>query len=177
MFLVRSVSNRLAWSWASATRAAFVLLALCGIVALASPAQARIFIGVGVPFYAPPVVIPGPYYYPPYYYGPPAVYAPQGNNFSYTPPQAQPQGQPQNLAPPQGYAPPPPGYPQQPSYSPGGYTPTGGYTPSMGGGGSDATAQSCRAGAYVCPLVEDTPLGGACTCPGHNGQQIRGQAN
>jgi hypothetical protein len=157
-------------------RAAFGLLALCGLVAMANPAQARIFIGLGIPFYAPPVVIPGPYYYPPYYYGPPAVYAPQGNNFSYTPPQAQPQGQPQNLAPPRGYSP-PPGYPQQQGYGPGGYTPTGGYTPSMGSGASDAGAQSCRAGAYVCPLVEDTPTGGACTCPGHNGQKIKGQAN
>src|SRR5580658_4715830 len=175
MFPTRSVWNR-----TSVLRAAFALLALCGVVAMANPAQARIFIGVGVPFYAPPVVIPGPYYYPQYYYGPPAYYAPQGNNFSYTPPQAQPQGQPpgqpQSLAPSQGYAPPPPGYPQQ-SYGPGGYTPTGGYTPSMGGGGSDGAAQSCRAGAYVCPLVEDTPTGGACSCPGHNGQKIRGQAN
>jgi len=167
MFLMRSAWNRMT---RNRRLAAFVLLALCGALAAANPAQARIFIGLGVPFYGPPVVIPGPYYYPPYYYGPPAVYGPQGNNFSYTPPQAQPQGQPQNLAPPQGYAPPPPGY------GPGGYTPSGGFTPSMGGGASDAGPQSCRAGAYVCPLVEDTPPGGACTCPGHNGQQIRGQA-
>jgi hypothetical protein len=167
------------WNRGSVMRATFGILALCGAVAMATPAQARIFIGFGVPFYAPPVVIPGPYYYPQYYYGPPAVYAPPGNNFSYAPPQAQPQGQsqgqpqgqPQNLAPPQSYAPPPPGY------GPGGYTPTGGYTPSMGAGASDGGAQSCRAGAYVCPLVEDTPTGGACSCPGHNGQKIRGQAD
>ena len=37
--------------------------------------------------------------------------------------------------------------------------------------------QSCRAGAYVCPLVEDTPPGGACACPGHGGQRIRGRAD
>jgi hypothetical protein len=168
MVLMSSVWNR-----GSVMRATFGILALCGVMAMANPAQARIFIGVGVPFYAPSVVIPGPYYYAPapYYYGPPAVYAPQGNSFSYTPPQAQPQGQPQNLAPPQGYAPPPQ------SYGPGGYTPTGGYTPSMGAGASDGGAQSCRAGAYVCPLVEDTPAGGACSCPGHNGQKIRGQAD
>jgi hypothetical protein len=123
------------------------MLALCGV--MAGEAQARVFIGLGVPLFFPPVVVPPPVYYPPYY-GPPVVYAPPGNNFSYTP------GQPQNLAPQQGY------------------TPSGGYAPS---GGSDYSAQSCRAGAYVCPLVQDTPPGGACACPGHDGQRIRGQAN
>ncbi|MGD0433929.1 MAG: hypothetical protein ABSA58_22835, partial [Acetobacteraceae bacterium] len=48
------------------------LLALCGL--MTNAAQARIFIGVGVPLFYPPVV-PAPYYYPPYYappyYGPP----------------------------------------------------------------------------------------------------------
>ena len=127
------------------------LLALCGL--MTNAAQARIFIGVGVPLFYPPVV-PAPYYYPPYYtppyYGPPPGYAPPDGSFSYSPPSSQPQ----NLAPPPGYAP-------------------GGYTPSTGYG----VAQSCQAGAYVCPLVADTPPGGRCSCPGQNGQRIRGQAN
>ena len=121
--------------------------------AMAGEAHARIFIGVGIPLFVPPIYA-APYYYPPYYYAPPSVYAPPGNTFNYTPPSAQPQ----SLAPPR--------------TSSGGYAPSGGYTPSTG-----SAAQSCQAGAYVCPLVEDTPRGGACACPGHNGQQIRGQAN
>jgi len=108
---------------------------------------------VGVPLFYPPVV-PAPYYYPPYYappyYGPPPGYAPPDGSFSYSPPSSQPQ----NLAPPPGYAP-------------------GGYTPSTGYG----VAQSCQTCAYVCPLVADTPPGGRCSCPGQNGQRIRGQAN
>ncbi len=59
----------------SALRSALVVsgLALAGGIALhASPAQARVFVGVGIgaPFYW------GPGYYAPYYYGPPVVYAP-----------------------------------------------------------------------------------------------------
>jgi hypothetical protein len=174
------------------------MLVLCGV--MSGAAQARIFIGVGVPLFFPPVYVPPPAYYPPYY-GPPAAYAPPGNTFSYSPQSSQPpSSQPQSLAPTQGYGPqgygPPPGYPQAgypqsgypqggyPSgnyppggYPPEGYTPSGGYTPSMGSGSSDASVQSCRAGAYVCPLVEDTPPGGACSCPGQDGRRVRGQAN
>lgn len=64
-----------------------VAAALCaGFVGLAaSPASARVFIGIGIPF---PGYYPAPYYYPP----PPPVY--------YAPPP--PQGY---YAPPQGYAP------------------------------------------------------------------------
>lgn len=157
MFMIRS----------SVIRGSLAVLALCGMMGTA--AQARIFIGLGVPLYYPPVVVPQPYYYPPYY-APPQAYAPPPNSFNYTPPPAQPQ----NLAPPQGSAP------------SGGYSPSGGYTPSMGGApvsqgpasvAAAGGAQSCRAGAYVCPLVQDTPPGGNCACPGHDGQQIRGQAN
>jgi hypothetical protein len=126
---------------------ALAVLAVCGLTA--SQAQARVFIGVGVPLFFPPYVAPPPVYYPPYYppayYGPPAAYAPPDGSFSYTPP-----SQPQNLAP-------PPGYGQ--------------------GYGSYGMAQSCQAGAYVCPLVAQTPPGGRCSCPGHDGQRIRGQAN
>ena len=109
------------------------LVALCGLASNA--AQARIFIGVGVPLFFPPVVAPPPAYYPPYYappyYGSP--YYPDSSSFSYAPPQSQPR----SLAPPPGYA-------------PGGYASSAEY----------GAAQSCRAGAYVCPLSrQDTPPG------------------
>jgi hypothetical protein len=138
MFLMRFPTIR-----AFVLRGSLAALALCGV--MAGEAQARIFIGVGVPLFFPPFVVPPPVYYPPYY-GPPMVYAPPGNSFSYVPPSAQPR----NLAPPQGY------------------TPSSAY---------DGGMQSCQAGAYVCPLVQDTPPGGACSCPGHDGQRIRGRAN
>jgi hypothetical protein len=61
----------------------------------ARPASARVFVGIGIPFYGPgfygPGFYPGPYYYPPPAYAPPPVYAP----------------------PPQAYAPPPGGPGQQ----------------------------------------------------------------
>jgi hypothetical protein len=66
-------------------RRATVAVALCAaMVGLAgSPAQARVFIGIGVPFYGPGYYAPPPYYYPPppAYYAPPppAVYAPAQN--------------------------------------------------------------------------------------------------
>jgi hypothetical protein len=78
-------------------RRATVAIALCAtfVGLAASPAHARVFIGVGIPFYGPGFY-PAPYYYPPpAYYPPPVVYAP-----------------PQNFAPPQSYVPPP-------GYSPG----------------------------------------------------------
>jgi len=74
-----------------------VLAALgTGLTGLLMPAaQARVFVGVGVPFY-----VPGPYYYPPpVYYPPPPVY--------YAPP------------PPVTYAP-PPQYSQAPAVAQGG---------------------------------------------------------
>jgi len=155
MFLTRSPRLR-----ASAICGTLSLLILCGLTA--SQAHARVFIGVGVgvPLFYPPYIAPPPAYYPPYYGSP--YYAPPDSSFSYTPP-----SQPQNLAPPQGY--PPQGYPSQ-GYGPGGYAPGGG-NPAYG------MAQSCQAGAYICPLVTDTPPGGRCSCPGHDGQRIRGQAN
>jgi hypothetical protein len=66
-----------------------VALVLCAALAgLASnPAQARVFVGIGIPFYGPGFY-PPPYYYPPpppVYYAPPppVVYAPPQ---AYTPP-------------------------------------------------------------------------------------------
>jgi hypothetical protein len=67
-----------------------VALALCAaLVCLASnPAHARVFVGIGIPFYGPGFY-PPPYYYPPppVYYAPPppVVYAPPQ---AYSPPQA-----------------------------------------------------------------------------------------
>ena len=147
MVLMRSRLTR-----AFAARIFLAAAVLCGT--LGWPALARVYIGLGVPlFFPPPVVVAPPAYYPP-----PAYPAP-GSTFSYTPPSAGPQ----SLAPPRGYA-------------PGGY-----YTPSMGGdpGYADPgySAQSCHAGAYVCPLMEETPPGGSCACPGHGGRRIRGQAD
>jgi hypothetical protein len=64
--------------------AAAVFAALMLLVAV--PAQARVFIGVGIPFYAPGFY-PAPYYYPPpvYYAPPPVVYAPPQQNYSQVP--------------------------------------------------------------------------------------------
>jgi len=65
----------------------------------ASPVQARIFVGVGLPLWVgPPIVMPPPVYYPPYY-APPPGYGAGGTEFSYTPPSAQPKP----LVPPGGY--------------------------------------------------------------------------
>jgi hypothetical protein len=75
-----------------------LLLAVAGV---AAPAQARVFIGIGVPFgvYVPPPAYypPPPVYYapPPPYYAPLPVYAPPPN-YSQAPgysEQAQPSGQ------------------------------------------------------------------------------------
>jgi hypothetical protein len=184
MFLIRSPNCSAPWNWARELRGLVIsdllaTLLLCCV--MAGTAQARVWVGFGFPLFVPPLVVGPPAYYPPYYYGPPpgypppgypqagypqAGYPPSGNTFSYSPPGTQPQ----SLAPPAGYAP-PPGYPPQ-----GGYGASGGYTPSMGGGPMES-AQSCQAGAYVCPLVQDTPPGGPCSCPGHGGNAVRGQAN
>jgi hypothetical protein len=66
-----------------------VAIALCAaFVGLApSPANARVFVGIGVPFFGPGFY-PPPYYYPPpaYYPPPPVMYAPPPQ--VYAPPQA-----------------------------------------------------------------------------------------
>ncbi len=68
-----------------------------------NPAHARVFIGIGVPFYGPRYYPPPIYYPPPVYYPPPPVY--------YAPPPAV-------YAPPQTYSPvPPPGGGRQTCYA------------------------------------------------------------
>ncbi len=155
MFLMRSPRLR-----TSLIHCSLAVLALCGV--MAGAAQARVFIGFGGPVFFPPFVVAPPYYaapsYPPYY-APPAVYAPPGDTFSYTPDGNYPPGG--------NYT--PGGQPRSLAAPPGGYISSRAYD----GGG----ARSCLAGAYVCPLVEDTPPGAACSCPGHDGQRIRGQAD
>lgn len=77
-------------------RQATVAMALCAAMVglTASPAHARVFVGIGIPFYGPGFY-PPPVYYPPpppvYYAPPPVVYAPPQ---TYTPPPAvEPSGQ------------------------------------------------------------------------------------
>ena len=120
MFLVRSPRRRTTELMPSVMRVLLVALLLCGV--MAGAAQARIWVGVGIPLFVPPVVVGPPAYYPPYYYGPPGGYPPAGNTFSYTP-----GAQPQSLAPPNGYGP-QGGYPPPPGYAPG-YPPPPGYAP------------------------------------------------
>jgi hypothetical protein len=83
-------------------RRAIVAIALCvpGLGLAPSPASARVFVGIGVPFF-------GPGFYPPPYYYPPPVYYPPPPPVVYAPP-------PQVYAPPpQVYAPPPQVYAPQ----------------------------------------------------------------
>jgi hypothetical protein len=55
------------------------LLCACVLGVVSRPAAARVFIGVGIPFFGPGYYGPPPVYYPPpplYYAPPPVVYAP-----------------------------------------------------------------------------------------------------
>jgi hypothetical protein len=127
---------------AVALSAAFVGLA-------ARPADARVFIGIGIPF---PGFYPGPYYYPP----PPVYYPP--------PP-------PVVYAPPQVYTPSPQAYTPGPqAYTPGPQA----YTP---GPQAYGAGQACYAGPYVCPMDRPVASGGSCYCPGNGGQRVWGRAN
>lgn len=116
-----------------ALRPLAIATAIAAVVAassvIAPPAQARVFVGIGIPLFAPF------YYPPPVYYPPPPVYYPP---------------------PPVVYAPPPPAFSPAP--------------PQPGG-------QSCYAGPYVCPMDRPAGSGGACYCPGNNGQRVWGRAN
>jgi hypothetical protein len=68
-------------------RRTIVTVTLCAaMVGLAgSPAHARVFVGIGIPFYGPGFYGPG-YYPPPAYYPPPPVYYPPPPAY-YAPPQ------------------------------------------------------------------------------------------
>ncbi len=68
------------WKVAAILRRTAVAVILCGaLVGLSGPsAEARVFVGIGIPFYGPGFY-PPPVYYPPppvYYPPPPVVYAP-----------------------------------------------------------------------------------------------------
>jgi hypothetical protein len=70
---------------------AVALFAAC-IGLAAHPANARVFVGIGIPF---PGFYPAPYYYPPppvYYPPPPVVYAPPPQVYAPPPPIAMPTG-------------------------------------------------------------------------------------
>jgi len=56
-----------------AVAAALALSGLTLAAGFTSPAQARVFVAVGVPF-GVPFYYPGPYAYPPAYYAPPVYY-------------------------------------------------------------------------------------------------------
>jgi XYPPX repeat (two copies) len=162
--------------------ARLVLAALAALSIGATRAEARVWVGVGVPlYYGPPVYVPPPVYYPPpvIYAPPPGYYGPPpGSTFNYTPPSAMPQSYPPQGYAPQGYPPsgyPPSGYPPPGYGAPRGVTPQS-YTPSMGNGPTNLNL-SCHAGIYTCPLVEDTPPGGQCACPNEKGGTIAGRAS
>lgn len=87
---------------------------------------------------------------PPYYYYPPPAY--------YAPPP------PAYYPPPSGYDSPDPGYITQ--------VPSAAGTPAPSG----ASAQSCNAGPYVCPMEVPVPSGARCYCPGNSGQRVYGSA-
>ena len=77
--------------------------------------------------------------------------------------------------PPPVYVYPAPVYPPPPAY----YAPPPppGYVPYQPGAPSSVTAQSCYAGAYVCPMETPVSPGSACYCTGSNGVRVWGSAN
>ena len=81
MFVMRSPSR-----WAPGLmRLSLAALLLCG--AMVGAAQARIWVGVGIPLFVSSRRRSGRRHITRrrYYYGPPAGYPPPGNTFSYTP--------------------------------------------------------------------------------------------
>lgn len=138
-----------------------IALTLSVLAALASPAAARGYVGVGVgiPFYGPPVYAVPPAYYapPPVYLAPPVYVAPQ----SYAPPTYAPQG----------YAPPMP----QSQLPPGFIAPPGFNAPSAGMYPGAAPPQNCEAGAYRCPMERPSSPGSSCWCSGNQGQRVYGE--
>jgi hypothetical protein len=77
-------------------RTAIALTLFATVMGLAgSPAQARVFVGIGIPFFGPGYYPPPAYYPPPpmYYPPPPVVYAPPQNYTPAPPPMASGGGQ------------------------------------------------------------------------------------
>ena len=147
-----------------------VVALVLAMLALATPAAARVVFGVGVgmppgmhmyggPVYGPP---PWGHYRPHVYPGPPVYIAP-----------------PLYAAPPVYLAPPlyavPPGYvaPQVEPYPPPGFIAPPGFSTPAGPG--VAQAQYCDAGPYRCPMEQPSTPGAGCYCPGNNGQRVTGQ--
>jgi hypothetical protein len=64
-------------------------------------------------------------------------------------------------------------YAPPPYYPPPAYYPPQAYSQTPIGGG----AQSCYAGAYVCPMDRPVATGAGCYCLGNDGQRVEGRAN
>ena len=149
----------------SAACALLTLLALCGV--MTGAAQARIFIGIGVPLFFPPVYVPPPVYYPPIMVRrrstrPQATRSPTRRRRR-SRRASRHRGAMGRKAMVRQRATHRVAIPRQAA------------TPRRWARVLRAAAQSCQAGAYVCPLVEDTPPGGACSCPGQDGRRIGGR--
>lgn len=105
--------------------------------------------GWGIGIDVAPIVVPGPYVYPPYYAPPPVYVAPAPAPV------------------PDGYYEPYPGYIAQAPVAP--VAPAAPVAPS-------GAAQSCHAGAYICPMEVSVPVGRRCYCPGNDGARQYGTA-
>ncbi|MGE0226127.1 MAG: hypothetical protein AB7S57_22865, partial [Acetobacteraceae bacterium] len=77
------------------------------------------------------------------------------------------------IYPPPIYVPPPVYYPPPTWYVP---PPPTTYAPPPAGAPSPVR-QSCRAGAYMCPMDRPTTPGASCYCLGNNGQRVWGRAD
>ncbi len=75
--------------------------------------------------------------------------------------------------PPAYYYPPPIYYPPPVYYPP---APPVVFTPPADQAGPPAGAQSCDAGAYVCPLERTLPVGATCWCRDNTGRRAYGRA-
>jgi hypothetical protein len=126
---------------------AFALCAAFTGLAVA-PAYARVFVGIGIPFYGPG------FYPPPLYYPPPPIY--------YAPP------------PPPAYYIPPQAYSPAPGVAQSGMAQSG---MAQSGMAQSGAGQACYAGSYVCPMDRPVATGGSCYCPGNGGQRVWGRAN
>ncbi len=148
--------------------AAAAVLGLSALtVALPSSAHAwwrgGVVVGIPGPFVVgPPVAYPPPY-------APPPVYAPPSATTE-TPPSGYQEAPDAYAEPPPGYQEPPEAY-EAPQRYPAPYEQAPGADEQSG-----ATAQSCFAGRYVCPLEATVPVGGNCWCPRNRGGREWGHA-